>query len=176
MFDKALTVNRPACSLWIAALYAVVWGLPNTQQIMSAYQPALGTFVQAYDSELLDSNLLMMPLTGFLPIADSRVARTIEAIERTLMKDGLLMRYDARVDDGLPPGQGAFLPCSFWLVECLALAGRSNDARALFQRVAGLANDVGLLSEQYDSDARRLTGNFPQGFTHAALVSAALRL
>ena len=142
----------------------------------NAYDPQLGTFVQAYGSRFLDATLLLMPLVGFLPATDERVRRTIEAIEHRLVVDGLVVRYDPAFDDGLPAGQGAFIACSFWLVEALAALGRHDDARSLFGRLLALRNDVGLLAEQYDVAARRQTGNFPQGFSHVALVSAALSL
>ena len=135
------------------------------------------TFVQAYDSTDLDAALLMIPLVGFLPADDPRVRGTVEAIERELMLDGFVLRYRTDTsEDGLPPGEGAFLPCTFWLVDCLALIGRRDDAVALFERLLGLANDVGLLSEEYDPTRQRLVGNFPQAFTHIGLVNSARNL
>jgi GH15 family glucan-1,4-alpha-glucosidase len=142
----------------------------------NAYDAQLGTFVQAYGSRLLDATLLLIPLVSFLPANDARVRRTIEAIEQRLVVDGLVVRYDPAFDDGLPTGQGAFIACSFWLVEALAALGRLDDARALFERLLALSNDVGLMAEQYDVAAKRQTGNFPQGFSHVALVNAANRL
>jgi GH15 family glucan-1,4-alpha-glucosidase len=134
-----------------------------------------GTFTQSYGSQALDAALLLIPRTGFLPGDDPRVIGTIEAVRRELECDGLLLRYPTEeFDDGLPPGEGAFLPCSFWLADALALAGRRDEARALYTRLAGLANDVGLLSEEYDPVAGRLVGNFPQAFTHLALVNTAM--
>ena len=121
--------------------------------------------------------MIMIPLVGFLPAEDPRVHSTVEAIERELLVDGLLLRYRTDVaQDGLPPGEGAFLPCTFWLVDCLALIGRHDDAVALFERLLGLANDVRLLSEEYDAAAGRLVGNFPQAFTHIGLVNSARNL
>jgi GH15 family glucan-1,4-alpha-glucosidase len=121
--------------------------------------------------------LLMIPLVGFLESGDARVDGTIRAIERELVEDGFVMRYPTQPDvDGLPPGEGAFLPCSFWLVDCLALTGRRDEAAALYDRLLGLRNDVGLLSEGYDPRAKRLVGNFPQAFTHVGLVNSALNL
>jgi GH15 family glucan-1,4-alpha-glucosidase len=119
----------------------------------------------------------MMPLVGFLPPEDPRVRGTIEAIERELVRDGFAWRYvsDETVD-GLPEGEAAFLPCTFWLADCLALIGRRADARRLFDGVLGVANDVGLLSEAYDPVARRLLGNMPQAFTHVGLVNTATNL
>jgi GH15 family glucan-1,4-alpha-glucosidase len=140
----------------------------------NAWNPALGSFVQAYGSTLLDASLLMLPLVGFLPADDPRIRGTIACIEQHLMVDGFVLRYDSGTTaDGLPPGEGAFLACSFWLADCLAITGRGAEADALFDRLVSLASDVGLLSEEYDPRARRLTGNFPQAFSHVALVSSA---
>jgi GH15 family glucan-1,4-alpha-glucosidase len=142
-----------------------------------AYDADLGSFVQAYGSKQLDASLLQIPLVGFLPPSDPRIRGTIEAIERRLTVDGLVIRYDTReTDDGLPPGEGAFLACSFWLADNLVLMGRRDDARARFERLLTLRNDVGLLAEQYDPRLRRQVGNFPQAFSHLALVDTALNL
>jgi GH15 family glucan-1,4-alpha-glucosidase len=121
----------------------------------------------------------MMPLVGFLPATDPRVRGTVEAIERELTHDGFVMRYpvDASADvDGLPPGEGVFLACTFWLADNLILLGRTEEARALFERLLGLTNDVGLLSEEYDPVAGRMVGNFPQAFSHVSLVNTARNL
>ena len=142
-----------------------------------AWDPARRTFTQAYGSRALDAALLLIPALGFLPASDPRVQGTIAAIERELVRDGFVLRYDTeRTDDGLPPGEGAFLACSFWLVDALVLCGRRDEARALFERLAGLANDVGLLAEMYDPVSRRQVGNFPQAFSHVALVNSALNV
>lgn len=134
-------------------------------------------FVQAYGSDRLDAAVLMIPLVGFLPPEDPRVRGTVAAIERELMPDGLVLRYDTRATpDGLPPGESAFLPCSFWFADNLILQGRHDEARALFERLLRLGNDVGLFSESYDTAARRLTGNFPQAYTHVGLVNTATNL
>lgn len=131
-------------------------------------------FVQYYGAKGLDASLLMIPLIGFLPPTDPRVRATIEAIERDLMHDGLINRYWTEPTvDGLPPGEGAFVMCSFWLVNCLILLGRTEDARKLFERLLSLRNDVGLLAEEYDPSAARQLGNFPQAFSHVALINAA---
>jgi GH15 family glucan-1,4-alpha-glucosidase len=129
-------------------------------------------FVQNYGADTLDAALLMIPLVGFLPAHDARMVGTVEAIQRELVSDGLVMRYrtDGNID-GLPSGEGVFLPCSFWLVDNLVLAGRNREAHQLFERLAGLCNDVGLISEEYDPESRRLLGNFPQAFTHVSLVN-----
>jgi GH15 family glucan-1,4-alpha-glucosidase len=142
------------------------------------FDPQLGSFTQSYGSKELDASLLLLPLVGFLPAADPRIRGTIEAVERELLEDGFLLRYRTREQgvDGLPPGEGVFLPCSFWLVNCYQLLGRHDEARALFDRLVGLANDLGLLSEEYDPKAGRLLGNFPQAFTHLALVESAFNV
>jgi GH15 family glucan-1,4-alpha-glucosidase len=141
------------------------------------FDPERGTFTQSYGSRALDASLLLIPTYGFLPADDPRVVGTVEAIQRELVVDGFVLRYPTEeADDGLPPGEGAFLPCSFWLVDALALIGRRDEAVALFERLVGLANDVGLLAEEYDSRARRLVGNFPQAFSHIGLVNSALLL
>jgi len=141
------------------------------------FDAALGAFVQAYGSRQLDASLLMLPLVGFLPPDDPRVLGTTAAIERDLMSDGLVLRYDSRVtDDGLPPGEGTFLACSFWLADNLALQGRHDDARRMFERLLALRNDVGLLAEEYDTRRGRQVGNFPQALSHLALIGTALNL
>jgi len=148
------------------------------EQVLSlGFNPRLGAFVQSYGSEELDASLLLVPLVGFLPIDDPRVVGTIEAVQRDLMVDGFVARYKTTSGlDGLVGEEGAFLPCTLWLVSCLALLGRTDQARELFERVISVANDVGLLSEEYDTKAKRLVGNFPQAFTHVALVNAARHL
>ena len=136
-----------------------------------------GAFTQDYGSEALDASLLMLPLVGFLPATDPRVAGTVAAIERELVQDGFVHRYRTHeAADGLPPGEGVFLLCTFWLADAYALMGREAEARALFERLLALRNDVGLLSEQYDPAARRLLGNFPQAFSHVGLVNTACNL
>jgi len=141
------------------------------------FDPARGTFVQSYGSKELDASLLLLPLVGFLPPEDPRVRGTVEAIERELVIDGLVRRYHTeRGVDGLPPGEGAFLACSFWLADNLVLLGRRNDAHELFERLLDLRNDVGLLAEEYDPRLKRQLGNFPQAFSHVALVNTAHNL
>jgi GH15 family glucan-1,4-alpha-glucosidase len=137
------------------------------------------TFTQAYDSPALDASLLMIPMVGFLGADDPRVQGTVAAIERELMCEGLVMRYTGERStavDGLPPGEGAFLPCSFWLADVYGLMGRTADATALFERLLGLSNDVGLFSEEFDPIAGRMLGNFPQAFTHLSLINTARSL
>jgi GH15 family glucan-1,4-alpha-glucosidase len=139
-----------------------------------AFNTKIGSFVQAYDSDLLDASALLIPQVGFLPPEDARVQGTIKAIERKLLRGGFVLRYDtAATDDGLSPGEGAFLPCSFWLADAYVLLGRLADAQRLFERLVGLCNDVGLLAEEFDINAQRLVGNFPQAFSHIALVNTA---
>jgi GH15 family glucan-1,4-alpha-glucosidase len=142
-----------------------------------AFNANLGAFAQAYDSDLLDASALLIPTVGFLPPDDVRVIGTVKAIEQKLMCGGFVLRYDsAATKDGLPPGEGAFLPCSFWLADAYVLTGRRADAQRLFERLVGLCNDVGLLAEEYDPEKRRLVGNFPQAFSHIALVNTAHNL
>jgi GH15 family glucan-1,4-alpha-glucosidase len=134
-------------------------------------------FVQCYDSDALDASLLQIAITGFLPADDPRVLSTVEAIRRDLTVDGLVLRYRAQeAADGLPPGEGVFLACSFWLADNLCMQGRREEARELFERLVGLTNDVGLLAEEYDPVAKRFLGNFPQAFSHVALVNTAMNL
>lgn len=142
-----------------------------------AYDPVRNTFLQAYGSRHLDASLLLIPELGFLPANDPRVHGTVEAIEKTLLRDGFVLRYDTEVtDDGLEPGEGAFLACSFWLVNAYAMIGRRNDAHEMFERLLSLANDIGLLAEEYDTRQKRLVGNFPQGFSHLSLIVTAFNL
>jgi GH15 family glucan-1,4-alpha-glucosidase len=141
------------------------------------FDRTLGSFVRSYGSKQLDASLLLLPLVGFLHPTDPRIRGTVRAIERHLMQDGLVRRYDTRrASDGLPPGESVFLPCSFWLADNYVLLGRRREARRLFERLLTLRNDVGLLSEEYDPRAGRLVGNFPQSFSHIALINTAHNL
>jgi GH15 family glucan-1,4-alpha-glucosidase len=141
------------------------------------FDPEQNSFVQSYDSKELDASLLLLPVVGFLPPEDPRVKGTVAAIESKLMIGGLVRRYDTTSsDDGLPPGEGVFLACSFWLVDAYVMLGRLNDAQALFDRLVALCNDVGLLAEEYDPASKELLGNFPQAFSHVALVNSAFNL
>ena len=143
----------------------------------NGFNAAKGAFVQYYGAHELDASLLLLPLVGFLPADDPRMRGTIEAIGRELMVDGLVLRYRTHKGiDGLPPGEGVFLACSFWYVDCLTLLGRRAEARALFRRLLSLRNDVGLLAEEYDPVDHRQLGNFPQAFSHLALINTALNL
>jgi GH15 family glucan-1,4-alpha-glucosidase len=141
------------------------------------FDPAQGSFVQYYGSTALDASLLLIPIVGFLPPDDARVRGTLAAIERQLLQDGFVMRYRTESGtDGLPVGEGVFLACSFWLVDNYVLQERYDDARTLFARLVSLCNDVGLLAEEYDPVARRQVGNFPQAFSHLALINSARNL
>ena len=141
------------------------------------FNPSRGAFVQYYGSNELDASLLMMPLVGFLPVSDPRVVSTVEATQRELMSDGLVKRYLTEpVVDGLPPGEGVFLPCTFWLVDCLEMMGRHEQAHEIFAHLLELRNDVGLLSEEYDPKLKRQLGNFPQAFSHISLINSAYNI
>jgi GH15 family glucan-1,4-alpha-glucosidase len=138
------------------------------------FDVGLNSFTQAYGSKQLDASLLLIPQVGFLPCTDPRVRGTIEAIEKQLTALGFILRYRTEnVDDGLPPGEGAFLACSFWMVSALKMLGRVDDARELFERLLALRNDVGLLAEEFDPRAKRQLGNFPQALSHISLINAA---
>ncbi|MHB8253375.1 MAG: glycoside hydrolase family 15 protein [Acidiferrobacter sp.] len=146
----------------------------HTQVCTSGYDAQNNTFVQSYGTPYLDASLLLIPQVGFLPPDDPRVCGTVEAIERHLVVDGLVLRYStAAALDGLPPSEGTFLPCSFWLADSLVLMGRRAEGEALFERLLALRNDLGLLAEEYDAPGRRQLGNFPQALTHMALVNSA---
>jgi GH15 family glucan-1,4-alpha-glucosidase len=148
--------------------------------LRDGYNADRGAFVQFYGSDRLDASLLLIPLVGFLPADDPRVVGTVDAIQRELMRDGLVERYRADDEnvgvDGLPPGEGVFLPCSFWLAAVLAKQGRYDEGLALFERLLSLRNDLGLISEEYDPERKQLVGNFPQAFTHMTLVETAFTL
>lgn len=177
-FDRAVkAVERygrdgPDVATWKQTRDAI-----HRQVCEKGFDPKRNTFTQAYGSEGLDASVLMIPLVGFLPPEDPRIAGTVEAIRKELMHDGFVARYDTKVtEDGLPPGEGTFLPCTFWFADNLALLGRTDEATEVFERLLGLCNDVGLLSEEYDVKAKRLVGNFPQAFAHIGLISTALNL
>jgi GH15 family glucan-1,4-alpha-glucosidase len=149
----------------------------HEQVCTQGYNAEMGSFTQAYGSKELDASLLLIPRMGFLPITDSRVIGTIEAVQRDLVQDGFVLRYRSSSGvDGLPGDEGAFLPCTLWLVAGLARLGRTDEALEFFNRVVSVANDVGLLSEEYDTKRKRLVGNFPQAFTHVAFINAATEL
>jgi GH15 family glucan-1,4-alpha-glucosidase len=176
-FDRAILIaNKLSCDAPIEK-WQKLRDTIHEEICRKAFNQELNSFVQFYGAQQLDASLLLLPIVGFLPANDPRIRGTIEAIERGLMKDGLVMRYDTeKVEDGLPPGEGVFLACSFWMVASLKAIGREADARQLFERLIALSNDLGLLSEEYDPQRRRLVGNFPQAFSHIALVNAAFAL
>ena len=181
---------------WVAFDRAVEgverWGLPgpvdrwrglraeiHDEICREAFNVELGAFTQAYGSKDLDASTLLIPLVGFLPADDPRVAGTIDAIQRDLTRDGFVERYrveEHNVVDGLPGGEGVFLPCSFWLVDALLMQERDDEARALFEKLLTIRNDLGLISEEYDPVEQRLLGNYPQAFTHVGLVNSAYNL
>jgi GH15 family glucan-1,4-alpha-glucosidase len=139
--------------------------------------PEKNCFVQSYGSDRMDASLLLLAIVGFLPPKDVRIRNTVREVEKRLMLDGLVLRYEtASGVDGLPPGEGAFLACSFWLVDNYVLQGRIAEAKRLLEKLLRLRNDVGLLAEEYDPRAKRMLGNFPQAFSHVALVNSALNL
>ena len=143
----------------------------------NGFDSELDSFVQAYGSKVLDASLLLLSIVGFLPPSDPRILGTVRAVERRLLVDDLVFRYDTReTDDGLPPGEGAFLACSFWFVDNLILQGRIAEAQSMFEWLLALRNDVGLLAEEYDPRTRRQLGNFPQAFSHVSLANTAYNL
>ena len=149
----------------------------HKQVCEEGYNAELNSFMRSYGATEVDASLLLIPAMGFLPATDPRIVGTVERIEKTLMKDGLVQRYNtSKANDGLPPGEGMFLACSFWLVDAYLMMGREEDAIKLFEKLLGLCNDVGLLSEEYDTEEKRLCGNFPQAFSHLALVNSACNL
>jgi GH15 family glucan-1,4-alpha-glucosidase len=178
-FDRAVRMceefgREGPVELWVAIRDEI-----HAEVLARGWSATRESFTQFYDSEELDASALVIPLVGFLPADDPRVVSTVDAIRRDLTYDGLVLRYRTDEDgdvDGLPAGEGVFLACSFWLVEVLALQGRRQEARELFERLLALRNDVGLLAEEYDPRSGRLLGNFPQAFTHLGLVEAALAL
>jgi len=143
----------------------------------NGFDTEANAFVESYGSKILDASVLLLPAVGFLPATDARVRGTIAAVEKHLIRDGFVLRHDPReVTEEIQPIEGAFLACSLWLADAYVLAGDLDKAQALFDRVVGVANDVGLLAEEYDPVVRRQTGNFPQALTHIALINTAHNL
>ncbi len=176
-FDRACWMATEAGDLQAAKELRVTADEIHREVCEKAYDESIGSFVQAYGSKTLDASVLHIGLVGFLPEDDPRYLGTVAAIENRLMRDGLVLRYETtEVEDGLPPGEGAFLACSFWLVDALSLIGRQEDAKTLFERLLRLCNDVGLLSEEYDPHQEAMLGNFPQAFSHVGLINSALNL
>jgi len=176
-FDRGIKLSDEAGLAGPVDRWRAIAAEIHAEICTKAFDPRLGSFVQSYDSTWLDGSLLLLPTTGFLPADDPRIVGTVRAIEQRLVVDGLVMRHDpAERETGLVHGEGAFLACSFWLADALIMIGRFDEARRLFDRLLGLRNDVGLLSEQHDVRAGRLVGNFPQAFSHVALVTTANNL
>jgi GH15 family glucan-1,4-alpha-glucosidase len=149
----------------------------HAEVCQKGFSSELNSFVQSYGSQNLDASLLLMPLVGFLPADDPRIQGTVKAIEKGLLKDGLVARYDTSTSiDGLTGDEGVFLACSFWLADNYILQDRYDDAREVFERLLAFRNDLGLLAEEYDMKAKRLVGNFPQAFSHVALINTAHNL
>ncbi len=179
-FDRAvLLAGQSGASAEVVNRWSALRDQVHSQVCERGWNAELGTFTQYYGSDELDASLLMMATVGFLPPDDPRIVATVEAIQRELVVDGFVQRYqtddDANVD-GLPPGEGAFLMTTFWLADNLAMMGRVDEATEIFERLRGLQNDVGLLSEEYDPTAGRMLGNFPQAFSHVGLINTAANL
>jgi GH15 family glucan-1,4-alpha-glucosidase len=178
-FDRAVSLAkehglRGPVARWRAARDEI-----HAEVLARAWNEEKQAFAQSFGAAELDASVLLMPAMGFLPATDERIVSTVEAIKRELMVDGLVLRYrskEAGVEDGLPPGEGVFLPCSFWLADVLAMQGKTTEARELFERLLDVRNDLGLLAEEYDPVAHRQLGNFPQAFSHLALVNTAILL
>jgi GH15 family glucan-1,4-alpha-glucosidase len=176
--DRVVKLAEEAGQAEAASPMAELRDAMHEEICREGYDAERNTFTQYYGSTQLDASLLLIPQVGFLPPDDPRVIGTVEAIQRELVKDGFVMRYipDASAADGLPPGEGAFLACSFWLVIDLAMIGRRKEAEELFERLLALRNDLGLFSEEYDQVNKRLIGNVPQAFTHLTLIASAVAL
>ncbi|MFQ6574057.1 glycoside hydrolase family 15 protein [Pseudomonas sp. UM16] len=177
-FDRAASVSETTEEGQARARhYRQVAAKIHREVCEQGFNPELGCFVQAYGSSEMDASLLQIALTGFLPADDPRFLATLEQIEGRLLRNGLLLRYDTDSGcDGLTPGEGTFLVCSFWLADVYVLLGRDQDAQALYARLSGLCNDVGLLAEQFDPLSGRMLGNFPQAFSHIGIINTALNL
>jgi len=178
-FDRAVRMHEEFGGQGPADRWRALRDEIHAEVLERAWDEPKQAFTQSYEDDALDASSLLMPSVGFLDANDPRFVSTVAAIRRELTVDGLLLRYRPRLDgavDGIAAGEGVFLPCSFWLADALALQGRHDEARELFERLLDLRNDVGLLSEEYDPAARRQLGNFPQAFTHLALVNTALVL
>src|SRR5512140_1493178 len=178
-FDRAVRTVEEAGAAGPVERWRALRDEIHAQVLQRGWSEGKKSFTQAYGSERLDASLLLIPQVGFLPATDPRFIGTVAAVERELLHDGFVRRYALEGQDevdGLPPGEGAFLACSFWLADAYALTGRTGDARRLFEKLLALRNDVGLLSEEYDPEGKRLLGNFPQAFSHVGLVNTAFNL
>jgi GH15 family glucan-1,4-alpha-glucosidase len=173
-FDRVIKALERSCEPPVLQRWSEIRDQIHRDVCEKGFNQKLNSFTQTYSSDQLDASLLLIPQVGFLPWDDPRIVGTIEAIEKHLMADGFVLRYRTETtDDGLPPGEGVFLACSFWMVSALKMLGRVDQARALFERLLNLANDVGLLAEEYDPRGKRQLGNFPQALSHIALINAA---
>ncbi len=177
-FDRAIkTLEKEDRDPALCERWRRIRGEIHDDVCRNGFDSAVNSFVQSYGSHQLDASLLLMPLVGFLPHDDPRMAGTVAAVQHRLCDDGFVKRYDTgETNDGLPPEEGVFLACSFWLVDNLMLQGKRDEATALFERLLALRNDVGLLAEEYDTRSCRQVGNFPQAFSHVALINSALNL
>ena len=177
-FDRAVDTVERFGRPWPVDRWRRIRREIHDEVCREGFHTDLNSFTQSYGSTALDAATLLIPLVGFLPPSDPRVVGTVERIQRDLLHEGFVLRYRTSAGDvdGLPGGEGAFLPCSFWLADALSLIGRQDEARELFERLLGIRNDLGLLSEEYDPVERRLLGNFPQAFTHVGLVNSAQNL
>jgi GH15 family glucan-1,4-alpha-glucosidase len=176
-FDRAVAMALVEGDRDLARRWRLIADSIKAEVLEKGFDPALNSFVQSYGESLLDASLLQLPLVGFIRADDPRMLGTVAAIERHLMHDGLVHRYNTSLSaDGLPPGEGAFLACSFWLADNYVLSGRHDDAEALFERLLGLGNELGLFAEEYDPAAGGMLGNFPQAFSHVGMVDTALNL
>jgi len=176
-FDRAIRTAQEANLPGPLEHWAALRDEIHADVCANGFNRALNSFVRVYSGGELDASLLILPLVGFLPPQDPRVIGTIAAIRKHLTADGFVLRYDTdRSEDGLPAGEGVFLACSFWLADNLILQGEIDEARVLFERLLALRNDVGLLAEEYDPRLKRQLGNFPQAFSHIALINTALNL
>jgi GH15 family glucan-1,4-alpha-glucosidase len=185
-YSKAMAWAALDCAIQSAETHGLPAPLDQWREVRAeifevvcqrGYNEEVGAFTQTLDGTILDASLLLLPLIGFLPPDDPRIKSTVEAIGQELMVNGLILRYHTHeTEDGLPPGDGAFIAASFWYVSNLALLGRREEAVEMFERLVRLGNDVGLLSEEYDQRGDRQLGNFPQAFSHLALIGTALVL
>ena len=176
-FDRAVGACERVGLAGPVARWRAIRDEIHAEVCREGYDAVRGTFTQSYGAKAVDASLLLIALVGFLPPTDERVVGTVSAVQQELCQDGFVLRYrSSDSDDGLPPGEGAFLPCSFWLADNLSLAGKRRQATELYRRLVGVSNDVGLLSEEIDPTSGRLVGNFPQAFTHVALVNTAHNL
>jgi GH15 family glucan-1,4-alpha-glucosidase len=176
-FDRAVKAVERSGLDGPAAHWRGIRDTIHAEVCRRAWDPAAGSFVAEYGSSRLDASLLLVPLVGFLPPSDQRIVGTVRAIQQRLGLGGLVRRYEPDPSlEGVGGGEGAFLACSFWLADNLALQGRHDEAHALFERLLELRNDVGLLAEEYDPEAGRMLGNHPQALSHVALVNTACNL